>query len=162
MKTGDRFNSPGDLLREKLVTFQREIVELKQLAKEQEETCLHRERTLFAELFEVLDVFDNLELNLRRKPEPLDKTSQSLLNSMKAVQRKLLRLLGSRQIEPLEFADRQAKLDQCMIVETRSMPSRENEEILAVLKRGYLDTAHNAVLRKAEVVTVRNEEVKMT
>jgi molecular chaperone GrpE (heat shock protein) len=49
-----------------------------------------------------------------------------------------------------------------VIVETRSIPGRANEEILAVLKRGYLDTAHNAVLRKAEVVTVRNADVKRT
>jgi molecular chaperone GrpE (heat shock protein) len=162
MQTGDGPSNPGDLLRERLVAFQREIAELKQLAQEQAETHLHQERTLFAELFEVLDVFDNLELTLRRRPEPFEKTSQSLLNSMKAVQRKLLRLLASRQIEPLEFPDRQAKLEQCVIVETRSIPGRANEEILAVLKRGYLDTAHNAVLRKAEVVTVRNADVKRT
>lgn len=158
MKTGEKTSSPGDLLREKLVSFQREIVELKQSVKEQEELCLHREHELFVELFEVLDVFDNIEKNIRRKQEALDKTSQGLLNSMRAVQRKLLRLLGSRQIEPLHFPDRRAKVEQCVVVDTQSVPEQENEEILAVLKRGYFDAARNTVLRKAEVITVRNKD----
>ncbi|WP_417910688.1 nucleotide exchange factor GrpE [Candidatus Electronema sp. PJ] len=148
---------PGELLREKLVAFQREIADLKRLAKEQEEASLHREHQLFIELVEVLDVFDHLDVNLRRKAEALDKTSQSILKSMKAIQRKLLRLLSAHHIAPLDFPDRRAQPEQCVIIETRQAPGRENEEILAILKRGYVDLGRNTVLRKAEVVTVRNE-----
>ena len=157
MRRESQTDSPGELLREKLVAFQREIAELKQQAKEREDSCLRRERELYTELFEVLDVFDNLELHLRRRPEPLDKSGHRLLNSMRAVQRKLLRLLSSRQIEPLDFLDRRAQVGQCAVVETKPVPGRENEEILVVLRRGYRDAARDLVLRKAEVVTVRNE-----
>ncbi len=158
MKQKDTPSSPGELLRERLVAFQREIATLKRQLDEQEETCLRRERELFAGLFEVLDAFDSIELNLRKKSEPLDKTGHSLLTSMNAVQRKLLRLLSSRQIEPLDFPDRRATVESCLIVDTKRVPERTNEEIIAVLKRGYRDAARNIVLRKAEVVTVRNEE----
>ncbi|MGR0480400.1 MAG: nucleotide exchange factor GrpE [Candidatus Electronema sp. V4] len=157
MRREAQTDSPGELLREKLVAFQREIAELKQQAKEREDSCLRRERELYTELFEVLDVFDNLELHLRRRPEPLDKSGHHLLNSMRAVQRKLHSLLSSRQIEPLDFPDRRAQVGQCAVVETKPAPGRENEEILAVLRRGYRDAARDLVLRKAEVVTVRNE-----
>jgi molecular chaperone GrpE (heat shock protein) len=88
----------------------------------------------------------------------LDKTSLSLLNNMRAVQRKLLRLLSVRNIVPLDFPDRRATAEQCRIVETKQMPEKEDEEILAVLKKGYLDREENLVLRKAEVVTVRNAD----
>ncbi len=158
MRRGAQTDSPGELLREKLVAFQREIAELKQQAKEREECCLRRERELYTELFEVLDVFDNLELQLRRRPEPMDKSGHRLLNSMTAVQRKLLRLLNARQIEPLDLPGRRAQVGLCAVVETKSVPGRENEEILAVLKRGYRDAARDVVLRKAEVVTVRNDQ----
>ena len=158
MKQKDTPSSPGELLRERLVAFQREIATLKRQLDEQEETCLRRERELFAGLFEVLDAFDSIDLNLRKKSEPLDKTGHSLLTSMNAVQRKLLRLLRSRQIEPLDFPDRRATVESCLIVDTKSVPERTNEEIIAVLKRGYRDAARNIVLRKAEVVTVRNEK----
>lgn len=158
MRTEAHADSPGDLLREKLVAFQREIAELKQQAKEREETNLRHEHGLYAELFEVIDLFDTIELHLRRKPEPLDKSGHHLLNSMRAVHRKLLRLLHAHQIEPLEFPERQAHVSQCTVVETKRVPGRENEEILAVLKRGYRDAARDIILRKADVVTVRNDQ----
>ncbi len=151
-------SDPSDLLREKFVTFQREIAELKRSQREQEENCRCREQDLLTELFEVLDAFDSVENNVRRRQQPLEKTSLSLLNNMRAVQRKLLRLLTSRHIEVLEFPDRRAKAEQCRIVETKRMPERKDEEILTVLKKGYIDTKENVVLRKAEVVTVRNAE----
>jgi molecular chaperone GrpE (heat shock protein) len=104
-------NSPGELLREKLVAFQREIAELKRLRREEEEACRCRELDLLTELFEVLDAFDSLENNVRRRRQPLDKTSLSLFNNMRAVQRKLLRLLAARHIEPLDLPDHRAKAE---------------------------------------------------
>jgi molecular chaperone GrpE (heat shock protein) len=151
-------NQPGEMLREKLVVFQREIAELKRLRREEEEDCRDREQDLLAELFEVLDVFDSLENNIRRRQQPLDKTSLGLLKNMRAVQRKLLRLLAARNIVPLDFPDRRAKAEQCRIVETKQMPDKEDEEILVVLKKGYIDRKENLVLRKAEVMTVRNAD----
>lgn len=155
--TEDRQGSPGALLREKLVAFQREIAELKRKAKEQEEASLRREQELFMELFEVLDVFDVIEKNIGKKIGLLDRTSLALLNNMRAVQRKLLRLLGSRRILPLEFAGSKAKMELCRILETRRDPARQNEEILSVEKKGYVDAGRHLVLRKAEVVTVCND-----
>lgn len=150
--------SPSGLLREKLVGFQREIAGLKRQLKEREEKELRRERELYVDIFDIVDIFDSIELNTRRRPEPLDKGGQRLLESMKAVRRRLIRLLGSRRIEPLDFPDRKAQPGQCAVAEARPAPGRENEEILAVLKRGWADMAQGVVLRKAEVVTVRNEE----
>ncbi len=158
MKKNNSDPSPGELLRDKLVAFQREIAELKRLRREEEEAYRCRELDLLTELFEVLDAFDSLEDNVRRRRQPLDKTSLSLVNNMRAVQRKLLRLLAGRNIVPLDFPDRRAKAEQCRIVETKRMPEKEDEEILAVLKKGYVDREENLVLRKAEVVTVRNAD----
>lgn len=154
----EQLPNPGDLLREKLVSFQREIADLKQSAKAHDEEALRREQELFLELIDVLDVFDTLENNLRRKTEPLERTSLALLNTLRAVQRKLLRLLASHHIVPLEFSDRKAKVEECRIIDTRRAPARQNEEILSVEKRGYIDTGRNRVLRKAEVVTVCNDK----
>jgi molecular chaperone GrpE (heat shock protein) len=152
MKQGD----PGELLREKLVSFQREIAELKRSQREQEEQFRQREQNLFKELFEVLDAFESVEKNIRHRQKPMDKTSLSLLNNMRSMQRKLLRLLSSRHIQVLEFPDCRATAEQCHVVETKRMPEKEDEEILTILKKGYIDTKEQLVLRKAEVVTVRN------
>lgn len=149
--------SPNELLREKLIAFQREIADLKRTGREQEEVFLRRERDFQLNLLEVLDAFDNLERNIQDKQDLLDKTGLRFVKNIRAINRKLLRLLRSRQIEPLEFSDNKAQIEQCKVIDTQSDPTRENEEIISVEKKGYVDTAKNIVVRKAEVVTVYND-----
>ncbi|WP_339134015.1 MAG: nucleotide exchange factor GrpE [Candidatus Electrothrix sp. GW3-4] len=149
--------APDALLREKLIGFQREIAELKRIKQEQKDVAEQREQELLLGLFEVLDAFDNLEKNIQGKEGFLDKTGQRFVQSTRAIQRKLLRLLRSRHVEPLEFPDNKARMEQCRIIATEKDPVRANEEIISVEKKGYLDIAGKRVLRKAEVVTVHNE-----
>ncbi|WPD24214.1 MAG: nucleotide exchange factor GrpE [Candidatus Electrothrix scaldis] len=157
MSEQDVQKAPDELLREKLIAFQREIVELKQDNKEQQEAAEQQEQGLLFELLEVLDAFDNLDKNIQGKEEGLDKTGQRVVKSTRAIQRKLLRLLRSRHIEPLEFSDKKARIEQCKIIATENDPARENEEIISVEKKGYVDTERKVVLRKAEVITVYND-----
>ena len=153
--------APDAFLREKLIGFQREIAELKRINKEREEAADQREQNLFLGLFEVLDAFDNLDKNIRGKEERLDKTGQRFVRGSRAVQRKLLRLLRSCHVEPLQFPDNKARIEQCRIIATQNDPARENEEIISVEKRGYRDTERKRVLRKAEVITVCNDTPPM-
>lgn len=148
---------PDRLLREKLIEFQREIVELKQADKERKEAAEQQEQGLLLELLEVLDAFDNLEKNIQGKEEGLDRSGQRLVRSTRAIQRKLLRLLRSRHIEPLEFSDKKARMEQCKIIATENDPARGNEEIISVEKKGYMDIERGVILRKAEVITVYND-----
>lgn len=149
--------APNELLREKLIDFQREIADLKRTGREQEEASLNREQDFLLSLFEVLDAFDNLDKNIQEKEELLDKTGRRFVKNTRAINRKLLRLLRSRHIEPLEFSDNKARMEQCKVVDTQSDPARENEEIISVEKKGYIDTERNRIMRKAEVVTVSND-----
>lgn len=153
---GDQ-TAPDALLREKLIGFQREIAELKRINREREEAAEQREQELLAGLFEVLDAFDNLEKNIRGKENFLDKIGLRFVKSTRAIQRKLLRLLRSRHVEPLEFPENKARREQCKIIATQNDPALENEEIISVEKKGYMDTERKRILRKAEVVTVCND-----
>jgi molecular chaperone GrpE (heat shock protein) len=148
--------NPGELLREKLVAFQREIVTLKQTAKDQEEAFHRREQQLFLDIFEVLDAFDTLEQNIQSRPDGLDKSNSRLLKNIQAIQRKLLRLLKTRHIVPLDLKEGKAEIELCRVVASEANPERAHEDILSILKKGYVDVEKNVVLRKAEVVTVCN------
>ena len=154
--------APDALLREKLIGFQREIAELKCINREQGEAAEQREQELLLGLFEVLDAFDNLEKNIRGREEELGKSGRRFVKSTRAVQRKLLRLLRSRHIEPVEFSDRKAQMEHCKVIATRNDPARENREIISVEKKGYIDTERKRILRKAEVVTVYNDGPPMS
>lgn len=145
------------LLRGKLIDFQREIGELKRTSTEQKETFQTGEQDLLTELFAVLDGFDNLEKNIRDKEDSLDKTGSRLVKNTRAIKRKLLRLLSSRNIEPMEPGREKAQMELCKVVDTQVDFDREDEEILSVEKTGYIDIEQNIILRKAEVVTVCNE-----
>ncbi|CAK8720145.1 Co-chaperone GrpE [Candidatus Electrothrix laxa] len=155
-KKGEKV-APDALLREKLIGFQREIAELRRINKEQGEAAEQREQELLLGLFEVLDAFDNLEKNIQGKEEILSKTGQRFVKSTRAIQRKLLRLLRSRHVESLEFPENMARMEQCKIIATQNDPARENEEIISVEKKGYMETECKRILRKAEVVTVCND-----
>lgn len=148
---------PYALLHGKLVAFQREIVSLKQNSREQEEAFRMRENGFLLDLFEIVDALDFLESNMQSRQDSLDKTGRRLMKNIKAIIRKLLRLLASRHIEPLEVSGDSAQMGQCKIVATKIDPKLDNETIIAVQKKGYVDTARNCILRKAEVVTICNK-----
>ena len=148
---------PQQFLRDRLVSFQRDIARLKQQDREREELFQDRERTFLLELFAILDGFDNLERNIRDKEDTLDKTGRRLVKNVRAIKRKMLRLLRTRHVEPMEINDNMAQMEQCKVVGVQTDPTRENREIISVEKKGYIDTEQNTVVRKAEVVTVNND-----
>ncbi len=69
------------MLRGKLIAFQREIVSLKQNAREQEEAFGMREHGLLLELFEIADAFDVLESNVQERQDSLDKIGRRLVKT---------------------------------------------------------------------------------
>ncbi len=153
----EKETDPYTLLYGKLTVFQREIVALKQNITEQEDDSQRREQEFLLDLLEIADAFDVLESNMAGKQDSLDKTGRRLVKNMKAINRKLLRLLASRYIKPLELKGSHAQIGQCKVISTETDPDLANEIIITVQKKGYIDTEHDSILRKAEVVTVCNE-----
>jgi molecular chaperone GrpE (heat shock protein) len=143
-------------LRQKFIDFQLKIAELTHALGEQETAFQDREKSLYTGLFEILDAFEKIEENLSEKEGEFDKTTRMLAKNIRSVQKKLVRLLKSRDIEKIEFSDNRARMEYCKVLDTREEPEMENETILSVVKNGYMNKAQNTVLRKAEVITVLN------
>ncbi len=149
------------LVRTRLVEFQRRIAELTGEISSQREHSRLRERELTLGLLEIADAFDNLEEVIRSKEERLDKSARRMANNARAIHRKLLRHLEVCSIVPLapaEMIDRRATRESCKVVETQECPGQPDETVLAVVKCGYIDVRVNEVIRKADVVTVRNTD----
>lgn len=145
-----------EFLRGKLVEFQLRIAELNHALKEQEDLFRNKEEGLYSGLFEVLDAFEGIEETLQAKEEDLNKTGKRLGKSIRAVHRKLVRLLKANDVVPMEFPDRMARIELCRIVDTQESGDLGNETILSVVKKGYMQQKEAKVLRKAEVITVLN------
>lgn len=143
-------------LKQKLITFQRCIVELKQDLVHKEKQSRQREKDIFSGLFDIKDALENIENNLESKKDHLDKTGKKLGKNITAVHRKLTRQLRSHGIVPIRFPDNKATMETCKILETREQPNLADETILEIVKNGYIHEQDGIVIRKAEVITVLN------
>ncbi len=142
-----------EFLKEKLIEFQLKIAELSHSLQTQEHEFQDKEKNLYLQLFEVLDAFENFNENTSEKEEKFDKTTRSLVKTVRSIQKKLIRILKENHIIPIEFSDNKAKIEYCKVADTRNVEGMENETIISVVKKGYIDTEKNTVLRKAEVIT---------
>jgi molecular chaperone GrpE (heat shock protein) len=145
-------------LKQKLIRFQQQISELKQAISQKEMQFLERENAMFSDLFEIVDVLDNIDRFVASKQDQMDKTGKKLGKNIGAVHRKLLRQLRSRGIVPIQFSDNKAAMETCKIIETRQKPNLDNETILEIVKTGYIREQDGIVIRKAEVITVLNAD----
>lgn len=145
-----------EFLKQKFIEFQLKIDELSLALKKQEQMFRDRERETDLHLFELVDSFENINENIKAKQQHFDKTTRMLVRNMGSIERKIIRYLEANGKFQMEFPDNKARMDYCEVVEVREMPALENETILSVVKKGYIDGNINTVLRKAQVVTVLN------
>ncbi len=144
-------------LKNKLIEFQQQIADLKRDLAGQAEACHQRENDVFSGLLEIMDAFETIEENLELKKESLDKPARMLGKNIRAIHKKLSRLLNSAGISPISFEGNKAVMEACKVLETRPDPGREDGTLLEIVKKGYTNTRDGTILRKAEVITIRNE-----
>ena len=146
MTNRPRFSELQEKLKKQLIEFQKTIllqdekIQSQQLGQEKQETAL------FLEIMDVLDVFDVLFAQV--KPEEIKR-----IQNFKAVQRKLARILSSRNVEKIELSDQSAQPELCKVVETQVRPEFSAGQVIDVLKPGYRTSSK--VLRPAEVITAQ-------
>jgi len=146
-----------EYLRQKFIDFQMKIAELNLELRKQQDSFIAREKEFYLNLFEILDAFDSLEDTIQTKEEGMDKTARLLAKNIRAIHRKLNRMLEANHIARIVFPDNKARMDTCKVVDTQEAEDLENETILTVVKNGYIHEELGTVLRKAEVITVLND-----
>ena len=142
-------------IRDKLIDFQKKIADLTFTATALQNEHIKWEKELYLELFEILDSFENVFQCLENKESEMEKSFQMAIKSFCSIYKKILRILSHRGVEQIEFPENKAIFGLCKVVETKAMPGMENEQILSVLRKGYLKKG-GEVIRPAEVVTVLN------
>lgn len=141
-------------LQEKLVNFQRDIINLSQELQAKEQAFQDVEDHLLLELMLVLDAFENIFSHLEDQAETFDKSVRRALKSFTRIQNKVMRILEERGVEQVAFPDGKAVVGLCKVVETQAVEGREEGEIILIVRHGYRHGER--VLRPAEVITVAN------
>ena len=77
-----------------------------------------------------------------------------VINRYKTIQKKLLNLLQKFGIAKIEFPDNRLIVGLCEVVETEAANNRQNDEILSVVRNGYI--RGNELIRAAQIIVVKN------
>ena len=105
-------------------------------------------------IIETLDSFDKIEEWLIEKG--LDKSEDSVKtkNRYASVKTKLLNLLQKYGITKIEFSANRLIVGLCEVVETEADGNRKNDEIISVVRSGYI--RGKELIRAAQIIVVKN------
>lgn len=148
-------NPEIETIYKRMVQLQRDRLQLLADVESVERKAREEEEALFAELFEVLDVFDAVLERVEPRFPELGKSVLRAFKSLQAVRRKLDRLLEDRAVTPITFPHQRVVLGRCRVVETQPHPASADGAILKIVRTGY--ARGDQVLRPADVIAVKNE-----
>lgn len=72
----------------------------------------------------------------------------------KTIQKKLLALLKKQGVTKIEFPDNRLIVGLCEVVETEADSNRKNDEIISVIRNGYI--RGKELIRPAQLIVVKN------
>lgn len=155
MKNNKRNNLAKEI-EEKMISYLKENVDLKQNINELNNEREDLEKRFILEMISILDSLDTKFENYeeRVKSNSLSGESLKIVDNFRSINRKIIRILQSLNVEEIKFEDSKARIGDCNVIETKPNPDMENESILITIKKGY--RREDKVLRKAEIITVKN------
>ena len=105
-------------------------------------------------IIETLDTFDKVDEYLIEKGMDKNEDSVKTKNRYNSVKTKLLNLLQKYGITKIEFPDNRLIVGLCEVVETEADGNRKNDEIILVVRGGYI--RGNELIRAAQIIVVKN------
>jgi molecular chaperone GrpE (heat shock protein) len=108
-------------------------------------------------IMDAIDSVERLEEGLISDSEDDENLSISL-KRYQIIRKKLTSLLQKYGITKIEFPDNRLIVGLCEVIEIRNDDSKENDEIVSIVKNGYLKGEE--LIRPAQIIIVKNGAVK--
>jgi len=105
-------------------------------------------------IIETLDTFDKVEEWFIERGLDKNEDSVRTKNRYNTVKTRLLNLLQKYGITKIEFPDNRLIIGLCEVVETDADKNRKNDEIISVVRSGYI--RGNLLIRAAQIIVVKN------
>jgi molecular chaperone GrpE (heat shock protein) len=105
-------------------------------------------------IIDILDSFERVEESLIEKGLTKDDAAGKIMNRYKTIQKKLLNLLQKHGITKIEFPENRLIVGLCEVVETEADSNRKNDEIISVVRSGYI--RGKELIRAAQIIVVKN------
>lgn len=120
--------------------------------KENEKHDLLKEISI--SIIDILDSFERIEESVIEKEyHKIDEVSKTV-SRYKTIQKKLLGLLQKHGVTRIEFPDNRLIVGLCEVVETEADNNRKNDEIISVIRNGYI--RGKELIRPAQIIVVKN------
>ena len=105
-------------------------------------------------MIDILDSFERVEESLIEKGMDKNEEASKTMNRYKTIQKKLLNLLQKYGITKIEFPDNRLIVGLCEVVETEADRNRKNDEIISIVRSGYI--RGKELIRAAQIIVVKN------
>jgi molecular chaperone GrpE (heat shock protein) len=122
---------------------------------EQKENDMHDLlKSISLKIIDVIDSFENSEeWVIENELNKVDEAKRSV-NKFKIVHRKLIGLLKDYGISKIEFPDNRLIVGLCEVVETEADSNRKNDEVISIIRNGYI--RGKELIRPAQIIVVKN------
>ena len=137
-----------------IIRLIRECAQLKDDMQSKEQDSHDQIKKLLNEIIDIIDVFDRQLANMGQKIQEGDDQAKTWFGNLKSIRKMMGHVLRSRGVAEIDAIGLKAIPGYHYIVEVVSREGFEDETIIEELKKGYF--WRNVVLRKAEVITVKN------
>lgn len=144
-------------IEETLRSLLKEEVTLRQSIREEKEKSQANQEELFLELLEIFDAMESLINYLAENPEPNPKIFQRLPKSLETIQKKLLIILGRRNVNKIELQDTTADFSLCRVVDCEVRDDIKEQTITKVIRQGF--KLEDKLLRPVDVITSQQPPV---
>lgn len=120
--------------------------------KENEKNDLLKDLSL--KIIDVIDSFENSEEWVTENELSKIDEAKKAVSKFKIVHRKLLGLLREYGISKIEFPDNRLIVGLCEVVETEADSQKKNDDIISVIRNGYI--RGKELIRPAQIIVVKN------
>ena len=105
-------------------------------------------------IIDIVDSFERIEESVIEKEyNKIDEVNKTV-SRYKTIQKKLLGLLQKHGVTKIEFPDNRLIVGLCEVVETEADSNRKNDEIISVIRNGYI--RGKELIRPAQIIVVKN------
>jgi len=105
-------------------------------------------------IIDILDSFDRVEESLKEKGLSTNEQVYKTINRYSTIKKKLLNLLQKYGVTKIEFPENRLIFGLCEVVETEADSNRNNDEIISIVRSGYI--RGKEVIRAAQIILVKN------
>jgi len=136
------------------IISKRNILDLENNINELKSAHAQEKKEILLDLIKILDSFEGAEATIKEKGWDDNENSRKAISRLQNSKQRLLNLLEKYNVTLMSFIDSLATDEYCKTIDTEPDSQQPNNFILSVEKTGYI--FNNVVLRKAEVIIVKN------